>query len=88
VEKRVILVAVLLLVGLGAYQAATGGVRPSVDFTEAKAGCMDALDRALAIHNGSPLPHSETLSTYELKLTDCRNKSYLSADQVRDLLGS
>lgn len=85
-EKKVIGLAVLALVALGAYQAATGGIAPSVDLVEAKARCSDAVDRARAIRNGAPLPQSEGLATYELIMTDCRTKQFLSSDQIGDLL--
>ena len=87
-EKKVILIIALGLVTLGAYQATTGGIRPGVDLVEAKAACAEAVTRARAIRNGAPLPLSDTLDSYELLLTDCRNNQYLSQAEVGDLLGS
>ncbi|MBA1139368.1 hypothetical protein [Mesorhizobium neociceri] len=87
-EKKVIVIIALGLVTLGAYQAATGGIRPGVDLVEAKAACAEAVTRARAIRAGSPLPLSEGLGTYELILTDCRNNQYLSQAELVDLLGS
>jgi hypothetical protein len=85
-DKKVIGLGVLALVALGAYQAATGGIKPSVDLAEAKATCMDAIDRAHALRAGKPLPQSEGIATYELILTDCRNKQYLTSGEIGDLL--
>ncbi|RWN30161.1 MAG: hypothetical protein EOR97_17470 [Mesorhizobium sp.] len=85
-DKKVIGLVVLALVGLGAYQAATGGIKPSVDLVEAKAACADAIDRARALRAGAPLPQSETIDHYELVLTDCRNKQYVSGTELGDLL--
>ncbi|MER9623278.1 hypothetical protein NKI98_17850 [Mesorhizobium sp. M0222] len=87
-EKKAILGAALVLVALGAYQAATGGIKPNVDLVEAKASCTDAIARARAIRAGSPLPSSEPIEHYELVLTDCRNRQYLTNDQIGDLSGS
>lgn len=85
-DKKVIGLAVLALVALGAYQAATGGIKPSVDLFEAKAACRDAIDRARAIRAGKPLPQSEAIDHYELILTDSRNNQYLTSSEIGDLL--
>ncbi|MDX8445094.1 hypothetical protein [Mesorhizobium captivum] len=83
--RKVIALAVVGLVALGGFQFATGGVKPSVDFVEAKARCYDAVARGKAIRSGSPLPQSEGIQTYRLIVMDCRNKGFLINASYEDV---
>lgn len=85
-ERKVILGAVLLLVALGAYQVATGGIKPSVS-AEQRADCDEAMSKLQQYRQSGAADVSETTGPLRVRVGYCRDLGYFTKDQAAGVLG-
>ncbi|TIW27778.1 MAG: hypothetical protein E5V63_08275 [Mesorhizobium sp.] len=85
-ERKVILGAVLLLVALGAYQAATGGIKPSIS-AEQRADCDDALSKLQQYRQSGAANVPEGTGPLRVRVSYCRDLGYFTKDQVAEVAG-
>lgn len=85
-KRKAILGAVLLLGALTVYQAATGGIKPSIG-AEEQARCDEAFSKLKRYRQSGAADVPDYTGPLFARVTYCRDIGYFTNDQVAEVRG-